>query len=85
VLSNAIAQKEISLQLYPNPASDYLTVSFDSTPFEVIIKDMNGRVVWKASLSGKTNKVSLQNLKKGLYVVVVTNDKFFKTQKLLIN
>jgi hypothetical protein len=85
VLSTQDAQNEVSLQLYPNPAKDYFTVTFDSGAYDLIIQDINGKVVTKYSLSGKVNKLPLHGMKKGMYVVTVKNDKTFKKQKLIVD
>ncbi|SMB98701.1 Spore coat protein CotH [Hymenobacter roseosalivarius DSM 11622] len=85
VLSTANNQINAAFQLYPNPTSDYLTITFDSMPFELIIQDMNGKVILTSALSGKLNKIAVHHLKRGMYMATVKSDKNIKTQKLLIN
>ncbi|WP_133272448.1 CotH kinase family protein [Hymenobacter radiodurans] len=84
VLSTSTKEADAVFQIYPNPASDYLTVTFDSMPSELIIQDLNGKVVLKSSLIGKTNKIAVHTLRKGLYVATVKSDKNIRTQKLLV-
>ncbi|GAB2465871.1 hypothetical protein GCM10011375_33710 [Hymenobacter qilianensis] len=85
VLSTTNNQTNASFDLYPNPASDYLIITSSAMAFELIIQDLNGKVVLKSSFSGKTNKIAIHQIKKGLYIATVKSDKNIKTQKLLIN
>jgi spore coat protein CotH len=85
VLHTSSKQPDLTFQLYPNPATDYLTIDFAPKPFELIIQDLNGKVMLKTSLSGKINKVAIHNLKKGMYIATIKSDDLSKTRKLLID
>lgn len=56
-----------SLQVYPNPAKDILTVVTDANTEGVSIFDINGRVV--LSVVDKSQNVNIQNLASGVYFV----------------
>lgn len=79
-------KKEISLNfnVYPNPASSYFTVDFDHIQQgDVIIHDINGRMIKKA----QTNKqINTYDFDKGIYFVsVIADNKKIGTKKLVIH
>lgn len=60
----------VSMSVYPNPASDMLTVSAEGLN-KVEVLDITGRVV----ATSTTNTVDLKSLSNGSYIVrVVTNE-----------
>lgn len=60
-----------NLTLYPNPVQDVLNIRFDSYEnVDVIVTDLNGRVVYNENVSGFTS-VDLSNQPAGIYFVNV--------------
>ena len=58
------------IKLYPNPASDNLTIDIaNATSISYVITDIQGVVVLKDKISGNTVKVDLTTLKSGVYFV----------------
>lgn len=86
--TETIATNETQLQLYPNPASESITlfhqgVSNDAT---FVIADATGRVVMKGNV-GNTNStvVSLNQFANGVYSVqLIQNDKRVEQQKFVV-
>jgi hypothetical protein len=85
-------QDEGGLQLYPNPASNQLTVNFrvaKSGNASISIVDFQGRTISQqtvASLAGDNKTiVSLANIPVGLYLCSVNNGTNIETSKLIIN
>jgi hypothetical protein len=61
------------LKIYPNPVQDYLTIQRKTlSNVEVQISDMNGNRFDHFKLSELNQKVSVQHLPKGLYVIIFT-------------
>ncbi|GGE93415.1 CotH kinase family protein [Hymenobacter cavernae] len=85
VLKNKASQQNSAVTIYPNPANNYLIIESEAASHELAIQDMNGKVVLTSLLRGKTNKLDIGHLIKGVYVVVIKNDKSVSTQKLIIN
>ena len=84
-LSNNVVKQEKTLELYPNPANDYLVIETDALLFELHIRDMRGKTVLKTSMKGRTNKVDLQSIAKGIYTVTLTNAETIQTKRLVVN
>lgn len=80
---------KVSMNLYPNPASEMVTVTLSETHGVVNYKlmDMNGRVI----LSGNKNAdngaitISTESVANGVYTVQVTSGGVNKSAKLVIN
>ena len=78
------ASKAAKLQLYPNPASDYLTVELASWPAQLTIQDVSGRTVLQAALTSGTSRLPIASLPKGLYVASVKSATTTGVQKLVV-
>ena len=77
-----------NLNIYPNPAKDYLQIAFpDNTSYNSItitIYDLQGRQMRSQILKDSNEQINVSNLLSGIYSVTVTaNDKIFST-KLII-
>ncbi len=70
-----IEAKKVSstVHMYPNPAHDYLMVSdLLGTPANIQVYDQQGKLHLQAEV--EDSKISVKELKSGIYVVVVTTD-----------
>ena len=70
------AHQQMDALVYPNPASDFVTVSgFKGLPCKVVVFDAMGRIVSNAeSLSGN-GRLDVRSLEAGCYVIqIITND-----------
>jgi len=72
----------IPFAVYPNPASDQVTLKFDATDFQVQLFTTLGQVL----LSEHNTKVlDVSNVSKGLYIIQVTVNGTVNKQKIIIN
>ena len=64
-----IADK-LNVNLFPNPASDMITVSSDENAdgYRMVISDINGKLVSANELSGQRTNISLTDLANGTYI-----------------
>jgi hypothetical protein len=72
-------QSNISLNIYPNPAQDLLTI--DGTYTAVDIFDVFGKLVLSSEYAENINVSSLAD---GIYMLNITTEKGIKTQKITI-
>jgi len=64
------------INIYPNPVKDALTISFSSPEKGVVeIFDMQGKVVYQASVNKKLSTIDVSTLQKGVYTLKVTTSK----------
>lgn len=78
---------ENQLAVYPNPASDNVTVYLNNPTQNTQIQVLNalGQVVISKSNVSDKNELNTESLSKGVYFVRVTNGKELSTTKLIIS
>nr|WP_262904707.1 CotH kinase family protein [Hymenobacter lucidus] len=84
VLSATSAVAATGVQLYPNPATDFLSVEAHTPEAEVILRDISGKIVLQARLKSGSTTLDVRHLAKGLYVATVLTNKTVKTEKILL-
>jgi len=78
---------ETELNVYPNPASNRVNLSFSETQENgtVELLDLNGKLIISKSLSGLIYlEIDSHNLESGIYLIRVNNEKGHTTKKLII-
>ncbi|MFK8036795.1 MAG: T9SS type A sorting domain-containing protein [Crocinitomicaceae bacterium] len=83
--SASISKTEsLSLELYPNPATDMVRVSSnDKGNMNVAIHDITGKNVMSTVLSNN-NQIDVSNLTTGIYLVKVSQNGATSTKKLVV-
>jgi hypothetical protein len=70
------------VQVYPNPTSDYITLSVDPTlQYELTIRDVSGIVVLRQVYQGQLN---VSNFRKGMYFISIRCGSTTTNKKLII-
>lgn len=75
------------LTIYPNPVSDELNVEFsdvESSDFEIILLDENGRIVLKKKSTGNKHTLNVKHLANGIYFVQLISKKKNMYAKIII-
>lgn len=76
-----------TVRIYPNPASNtfFLNTRDDVDAFsEVVVMDVNGKVVYRHALTEKSVQISIENLSVGTYIVATTTAHKTEITKLVI-
>jgi hypothetical protein len=86
ILTDGISDAGVAnFKVYPNPATERITVNTGQNRVESIrIIDLTGRIVYTDSESFTGTKSFNLSLQKGIYVIKLTGNNSFKTQKLII-
>ncbi len=77
VLHNAttalsLAQANISVSVYPNPATDHITVAAsDKATFQATVTSVTGNVLLRQTVAPSTGNISLQQLPPGMYYLTL--------------
>lgn len=71
-----VNETELSqFSIYPNPVSDNLYINnFQSKNFYMQIFDIKGQLVFNQNLFEQNNSISISNLQRGIYFVVIYNN-----------
>ena len=73
-------RQETELNVFPNPARDYMKISGVKNPAKVVIHDLSGRTM-KTIEAYKGGKIQLQDLSAGLYFIKIDQEKMIKLMK----
>ena len=71
------------LQIFPNPTSDFITISIKESGSYTIVNSL-GQKVLNGVLSSTTNQIQLIDLYKGLYFINVSSSLGTMTRKLIV-
>jgi len=83
--NHELTDVSLSFSLYPNPATDIVTVKFIDTSFknsDVHIFNQHGELLKSEWL--ENNKMNVENLCAGVYIISISQDQFSQRQKLVI-
>ncbi len=76
-----------NIRFYPNPAVDFLNISFDKYNNEIVdmqIIDLTGKIVAHRTITDNLTKVNVSNFSNGIYFVRLQNGNFTESYKILI-
>ena len=83
-----VANNEVSMSLYPNPAKESTTLTINGLDKEatMTISDELGRTIQKTTIAAnETSKtINTSNLASGVYYIKIVNEKQTKTEKLIV-
>lgn len=71
VAVKSVCQNESAVQVYPNPARDWLTLTGAAAGAQVRIYDVHGRLVVSEVLKAATSKLNVSHLAPGMYQLVI--------------
>jgi len=79
-------KNDLSIKVFPNPASEFVTVNLDQKVDRIVIRSASGMIVLKEdSPKQGDNRLRLDNLVGGMYTVSVEKDgKRLSTQSLIV-
>lgn len=78
-------QQQSVLNLYPNPASENITIVLQNpVQSEVKIFDVSGKKLVTQAISGTESKIDISALRAGVYVAVVTSEGQANTKKFVV-
>ena len=72
-----------NVQVYPNPATEFVTIKHDKTIHSVEIFDLAGKVVFSENFNNTELKIDLNSIKKGLYLMQITTENQIISHKLI--
>ncbi len=88
ILGNDFSSLGTNFNMYPNPASNMVTISFNevSNNISVILYDQLGRVVLNNDFENISNEIqlSLDKLNNGIYYVQIISNTIKSTKKLIV-
>lgn len=82
---NHLVSDEMSIEVYPNPASNYLEVKAGANIINSIrISDMHGRHILDVWVNSNSMHINLNGYKRGLYLITAKSNKGILTKKIIL-
>jgi hypothetical protein len=75
---------ELTFEIYPNPATDYIRINSNIGVESLIITDIAGRVVTQMNNLSLSSRIELNGFKSGIYLVKMKNGNSVSTKKLIV-
>lgn len=82
--ASLISHEQVELVIYPNPNNGELHIKSASTIKEVVIIDLNGRIVSTLTVNAKTLVSDVTALENGMYVVRVITESGIAQERLIV-
>lgn len=73
-----------SLNIYPNPATDILTIKNAENFSSIIIRDVLGDIVYKSEILNGIDQIKCSEYQEGIYLLTLSNNKEIVTRKIII-
>jgi uncharacterized surface protein with fasciclin (FAS1) repeats len=75
---------DVTFDIYPNPASDYIRINSNIGVESLIIRDIAGRVVTQKNNLSSSERIELNGFKSGMYLVTMKIGNIVSTRKLIV-
>jgi hypothetical protein len=79
----------VSINLYPNPATDIATLAFEglTSDAQILISDLSAKVIFTTNIKAnqKILEINVSPFAAGTYYIQIHNNEINKTHKLIIN
>lgn len=82
-LSTTVFEKDDSVQIYPNPTADFITINCKSRINSVELYDVQGRILQTSILDSDTAKFDVSNRQTGIYFLKIITDQGSKVEKIV--
>jgi hypothetical protein len=70
-VSVPVTVKEAQLEVYPNPATEVITIETDNYPSLLTITEINGKMIFSKMISNEKTQLDVSAFRKGVYILEV--------------
>lgn len=88
VVNNASLEEllQSAMHVYPNPNDGSFIISFEQLDqfADVVVMDINGRVIFKDRMEALENTINLNGISRGVYLIEVTIDSVVFNQRMIV-
>ena len=89
-LSNEEFNSDFQVSFFPNPTTDFLNINLgvlNNDSYEISLIDVNGKIAYQKSVINpvQIEKINVESLEKGVYLVVLKSNNHKISKKIAIN
>lgn len=78
-------KSSVELTIFPNPVEDFLSIKSESKIQNIKIIDLIGKLVFnKSGIDNTSEKINLNILSAGTYLILIKGENFLKKEKIII-
>jgi len=81
---SSVYKDVITSKVYPNPVSTELTVDLWGATGQVLVSDITGQVIIRTHLQEGENRISVESLNSGLYLIKILAEDYEKIEKITV-
>jgi hypothetical protein len=70
--------------VFPNPTSDFVRIN-NASSSKITISDITGNILYSCNSNDSKIVINMRDYAKGIYVLNIEKDGYFKTQKLIVD
>jgi hypothetical protein len=69
-----------NINIYPNPTQDFVNINFENeSEYQINVTDLSGKIIYTFEENNQLEqRINLQNLKAGVYLLVIKDVNFKK-------
>ena len=82
--SVGVEKKNVSVNVYPNPTTDYVSFNSSSNIQSITIFDNNGKLINSFNPNRFTFTISVSDLAKGIYHAEISNGNVIRNEKFIV-
>jgi PKD repeat protein len=79
--NNTLLTHKTTIEIYPNPVTDYLYILNGSNADIYSISDVQGKLIAKGNITSDNYKLELGEITPGMYIITITTQTYIVTQK----
>lgn len=84
-MQTGISNLDNNVNIYPNPASDFINIDNSNNFSKIKLSDITGKLIREENLVDKNNQIDIRNFNNGIYFLsIIKENKTIKTVKLII-
>lgn len=82
---SSIKHPDFDVQIYPNPANDFITIANLPNGSTIKVADINGKLVYSTVISNEQLQLNTTQFANGIYIIQMKNNGNVTNRKLIVN
>ena len=84
LIDNITEKNNLSLSIYPNPSTDHVLISGEIAGSEMVIFNMEGKIISENKIVTNTEFIDVSNLISGNYIIKIIKEKAISISRISV-